>query len=185
MQQYLDLVRHCLGNGSGKIARTRAGTLATSNCEKRWDFSDGCPCLTTKILNPRSIIRDLWWFLKVATNTTYLQEKKVAIWNEWPEGTGYLGPVNDKQWRSRETHCGRTIDLINYDRDSRRIIFNAWKRSGSRLSPITLLASYSRLSKKAKPATAFRRWKTRWPAPSTASSTGSRPTSRPSLAAVG
>ena len=75
MQQYLDLVRHCLDNGSEKTDRTGVGTLATFGYQMRFDLTDGFPCLTTKKLHLRSIIRELLWFLKGDTNIAYLQEK--------------------------------------------------------------------------------------------------------------
>ena len=133
MQQYLDLVRHCLDNGSEKTDRTGVGTLATFGYQMRFDLTDGFPCLTTKTLHLRSIIRELLWFLKGDTNIAYLQEKNVTIWDEWADENGDLGPVYGKQWRSWQTTDGRTIDqiqnavdLIKNDPDSRRIIVNAW-----------------------------------------------------------
>ena len=133
MQQYLDLVRHCLDNGSEKTDRTGVGTLATFGYQMRFDLTDGFPCLTTKELHLRSIIRELLWFLKGDTNIAYLKEKKVNIWDEWADENGDLGPVYGKQWRAWETSDGRQIDqiqnavdLIQTDPDSRRIIVNAW-----------------------------------------------------------
>jgi len=133
MQQYHDLVRHCLDNGCEKTDRTGVGTLATFGYQMRFDLTDGFPCLTTKKLHLRSIIRELLWFLKGDTNIAYLQETNVTIWDEWADENGDLGPIYGKQWRSWQTTDGRTIDqiqnavdLIKNDPGSRRIIVNAW-----------------------------------------------------------
>ena len=133
MQQYLNLVRHCLDNGCEKTDRTGVGTLAAFGYQMRFDLTNGFPCLTTKKLHLRSIIRELLWFLKGDTNIAYLQEKTVTIWDEWADENGDLGPVYGKQWRSWQTTDGRTIDqiqnavdLIRNDPGSRRIIVNAW-----------------------------------------------------------
>jgi len=133
MQQYLDLVRHCLENGVDKTDRTGVGTLASFGYQMRFDLKDGFPCTTTKELHLRSIIRELLWFLKGDTNIAYLKEKNVSIWDEWADENGDLGPVYGKQWRAWETPDGESIDqiqkavdLIKNNPDSRRILVNAW-----------------------------------------------------------
>ena len=63
MQQYLDLIHHSLDNGVAKTDRTGVGTFATFGYQMRFDLTDGFPCLTTKDLHLRSIIRELLWFL--------------------------------------------------------------------------------------------------------------------------
>ena len=73
MKQYLDLVAHILENGAAKTDRTGVGTLAVFGCQMRFDLADGFPCLTTKKLHVRSIIRELLWFLKGDTNIAYLK----------------------------------------------------------------------------------------------------------------
>jgi thymidylate synthase len=75
----------------------------------------------------------LLWFLKGETNTAYLKENNVSIWDEWASPTGDLGPVYGKQWRSWEGADGQVIDQIKdvihtlkTNPDSRRIIVSAW-----------------------------------------------------------
>ena len=81
----------------------------------------------------RSIIYELLWFLRGDTNTAYLKENGVSIWDEWADAQDNLGPVYGYQWRSRPTPDGGHIDQIKQvietlksNPDSRRIIVSAW-----------------------------------------------------------
>jgi thymidylate synthase len=99
----------------------------------RFNLADGFPLVTTKKTHLKSIIYELLWFLKGETNTSYLKENNVSIWDEWASPTGDLGPVYGKQWRSWEGADGQVIDQIKdvihtlkTNPDSRRIIVSAW-----------------------------------------------------------
>ncbi len=133
MQQYLSLLQKLLDEGSSKSDRTGTGTLSLFGYQMRFDLSDGFPLLTTKKLHTRSIIHELLWFLKGETNTHYLKENNVTIWDEWADENGELGPVYGYQWRSWPTPDGRHIDQISNvinqiknNPDSRRLIVSAW-----------------------------------------------------------
>jgi thymidylate synthase len=101
--------------------------------QMRFDLSAGFPLVTTKKCHLKSIIHELLWFLQGDTNTRYLKENGVSIWDEWADEQGNLGPVYGKQWRSWATADGRVIDQIKIavdqlksNPDSRRIIVSAW-----------------------------------------------------------
>lgn len=133
MQQYLDLMKHILEKGVKKEDRTGTGTLSVFGYQMRFDLSEGFPMLTTKKLHLRSILHELLWFLKGETNTQYLKENKVTIWDEWADANGNLGPVYGYQWRSWPTPDGKhidqitqVIDQIKKNPDSRRLIVSAW-----------------------------------------------------------
>ena len=133
MQQYLHLLQHILNNGVQKSDRTGTGTISIFGYQMRFDLQQGFPLVTTKKLHLRSIIHELLWFLKGNTNTAYLKENGVSIWNEWADENGELGPVYGKQWRSWEGADGKVVDQISdliqqikTNPDSRRLIVSAW-----------------------------------------------------------
>ena len=133
MQQYHDLLKHILANGSEKTDRTGTGTKSCFGYQMRFNLAKGFPLVTTKKLHLKSIIYELLWFLKGDTNIKYLNEHGVNIWNEWADSNGDLGPVYGKQWRSWEGADGKVIDQITdvvnqlkTNPDSRRMIISAW-----------------------------------------------------------
>ena len=133
MQQYLDLMRHVLDQGTLKTDRTGTGTRSVFGWQMRFDLSAGFPLLTTKKLHLRSILHELLWFLQGDTNIRYLREHGVRIWDEWADENGDLGPVYGHQWRHWKTTDGREIDQIaqlieglKTNPDSRRHLVTAW-----------------------------------------------------------
>jgi len=133
MKQYLSLLDHVLNNGVQKQDRTGTGTISVFGYQMRFDLRETFPLLTTKKLHLRSIIHELLWFLKGSTNTKYLTDNKVTIWNEWADKDGNLGPVYGYQWRSWPKPDGTHVDQvkqvissIRQNPDSRRHIISAW-----------------------------------------------------------
>ncbi len=133
MQQYLDLCRRVLEEGTKKTDRTGTGTISVFGHQMRFNLEEGFPCLTTKKLHLKSIIHELLWFLQGSTNVKYLQDNGVRIWNEWADENGELGPVYGHQWRSWPAYNGGTIDQIaqlveqiKNTPDSRRLLVSAW-----------------------------------------------------------
>ena len=133
MKQYLDLMRHIIGHGAEKSDRTGTGTLSVFGYQMRFDLSLGFPLLTTKKLHTKAIIYELLWFLRGDTNTKYLKDHDVSIWDEWADPEGGLGPIYGAQWRSWRGADGQSIDQISQvmdqiktNPDSRRLIVSAW-----------------------------------------------------------
>lgn len=136
MKQYLDLMRHVRDNGAQKGDRTGTGTKSVFGYQMRFDLSEGFPLVTTKKCHLKSIVHELLWFLRGDTNTKYLKDNGVSIWDEWATENGDLGPVYGYQWRSWPAPGGRHIDQVSEvveqlknNPNSRRIIINAWNVS--------------------------------------------------------
>lgn len=133
MQQYLDLMRHVREKGVEKGDRTGTGTRSVFGYQMRFDLAAGFPLVTTKKVHLKSIIHELLWFLKGDTNTQYLRDNGVSIWDEWATDSGDLGPVYGYQWRTWPLPSGGAIDQIaevieqlRSRPDSRRLIVSAW-----------------------------------------------------------
>lgn len=133
MRAYLDLLEDIRDNGVDRGDRTGTGTRSVFGRQLRFDLREGFPLLTTKKVHFKSVANELIWFLSGDTNTQWLRENGVSIWDEWATETGELGPLYGAQWRSWPTRDGGTIDQIAYVLDclrnrpeSRRILFHGW-----------------------------------------------------------
>lgn len=133
MKQYTDLLKHILENGATKGDRTGTGTKSVFGYQMRFNLQDGFPLITTKKTHLKSIIHELLWFLAGDTNTKYLTENGVRIWNEWADEKGELGHIYGYQWRSWPDYNGghidqisQVIDQIKNTPESRRMIVSAW-----------------------------------------------------------
>jgi len=136
MKQYLDLLRHVRENGTFKGDRTGTGTYSVFGYQMRFDLSEGFPLVTTKKIHFKSVVHELLWFLKGDTNTQYLKDNGVRIWDEWADEDGDLGPVYGFQWRNWPNANGASVDQVKQvveqlksNPNSRRIIISAWNPS--------------------------------------------------------
>ncbi len=133
VRAYLDLVQRIIDDGVVRSDRTGTGTRSVFGHQIRFDLSAGFPLVTTKKVHVRSVVAELLWFIRGDTNTTWLREQGVTIWDEWADESGDLGPVYGRQWRSWPTpggsqidQLGEVIEAIRINPHSRRHLVNAW-----------------------------------------------------------
>lgn len=141
MKQYQDLIRYVLDNGTPIEDRTGVGTLSVFGRQMRFNLQKGFPLVTTKRTWFKGVAHELLWFLSGDTNTQYLVDNDVHIWDAWVDENGNLGPVYGAQWRnwpSRDYVYGRVdngwgidqianlVEQIKTNPYSRRHIVTAW-----------------------------------------------------------
>ena len=130
-------MRHVATHGVAKSDRTGTGTTSLFGHQMRFDLNEGFPLVTTKKVFWKAVVLELLWFLRGDSNTRWLQERGVTIWNEWASPDGDLGPVYGVQWRSWPTpspenpsgHIDQIEQLVQQlksNPDSRRLIVSAW-----------------------------------------------------------
>ena len=153
MQEYHNLVERILENGTRKKNRTGVDTISLfAECYKV-DLNKGYPLLTTKKIPFRSVILELLWYLRGEDHIRWLRdENNCHIWDAWADEDGYVGPIYPVMWRrfpyfeeeeiSLDGDAGtlkktvfnkkefdqirNVIDLLNSDKQSRRIVVTAW-----------------------------------------------------------
>ena len=133
---YEDLLRDVYETGTSKGDRTGTGTRSVFGRQIRFDLAEGFPLITTKRVHFKSVVMELLWFLRGDSNTKFLTDHGVTIWDEWADENGDLGPVYGVQWRSWPTPDGGHVDQIAQvieslrdNPESRRHIVSAWNVS--------------------------------------------------------
>lgn len=129
---YLDLLGRLL-EAPIRLDRTGVGIRGIFGVQIDIDLAEGFPLLTTKKVHFRSILYELFWFLRGDTNIRYLHEHGVTIWDEWADGEGNLGPVYGHQWRRWPGYQGEAYDqlgavvrTLRENPYSRRLLVSAW-----------------------------------------------------------
>lgn len=137
--------------GKRKDDRTGIGTLSSFGHQLRFNLEEGFPLITTKKIHFKSVLYELLWFLKGDTNTKFLKNHGVTIWDEWADKHGDLGPIYGAQWRNWKVadysidQIKETVRLLKENPNSRRIIVSAWNVADidkMRLPPCPLLFQF-------------------------------------------
>jgi len=153
-QQYLDLIKTIIDNGSEEISRNGKVYSLFGNM-MRFSLKDGqLPLLTTKKVAWKTCFKELFWFIKGSTSNHELKDQNVHIWDanasrEFLDSRNLnheendLGPVYGHQWRhfnASYENChtdykGKGIDQLQNviemlkdpeQRTSRRMVVSAW-----------------------------------------------------------
>ena len=171
--QYLKLCKKILLEGEKRDDRTGVGTYSLFGQCLEFSLSNGIlPCLTSKKLAMKAVIKELLWFISGSTNSKELENEGVKIWTgntsrEFLDSRGLtslkegdIGAGYGFQWRHfgadyrgmDSSYQGEGIDqlseivnLIKNDPFSRRIILTAWNPaalSRMALPPCHMMAQF-------------------------------------------
>jgi thymidylate synthase len=112
MNQYLDLVKTILQDGSWQSNRTGIRTISIPGAMLRFDLAGGVfPAVTTKRLAFKSVVGELIAFLRASRSAADFRALGCKVWdqnanenvewlaNPYRQGTDDLGPVYGVQWR--------------------------------------------------------------------------------------
>ena len=166
MQQYLDLVRSVLREGTHKPNRTGVDTVSTFGQQYTVDLQDGFPALTTKPMGGfrwNSMIHELLWYLSGQEHVRELREQ-TGIWDEWADEEGRVDTAYGRFWRRypipeadgrlpgeawpEESHrwvdeeegsfdqLAYVIDTLRESPNSRRLVVNAWHPANAAVSTL-------------------------------------------------
>lgn len=131
-RDYLSLLERLL-TAPPRMDRTGVGVRGIFGVQLDINLQEGFPLLTTKKVHFKSILYELFWFLRGDTNIKYLHDHGVTIWDEWADPDGNLGPIYGHQWRRWQGYRGETYDqlsaVIKTLREnpySRRLLVSAW-----------------------------------------------------------
>jgi thymidylate synthase len=154
-QQYLDLIKDIIENGSDEIGRN-GNVRVKIGASMRFSLKDNkIPFLTTKKLAWKTCLKELLWFIKGETDNRILKENNVHIWDDngsrdFLDSRGLshyredeLGPVYGHQWRHfnadysgcEADYTGKGVDQLSdvikrlkdpKQRTSRRLLISAW-----------------------------------------------------------
>ena len=143
MQQYLDLLKKIMDEGTDRPDRTGVGSRAIFGQSMRFNMKDGFPAMTTKKLAFETMKAELIWFLSGSSDNKILQQMGCHIWDGnanadyWkPKAKfeGDLGRVYGVQWRSWKSpyndipidQITTAIEQLKKNPGDRRIIVTAW-----------------------------------------------------------
>ena len=171
--QYLKLCKRVLLEGEKRDDRTGVGTYSLFGERLEFSLRNGIlPCLTSKKLATKAVMKELLWFISGSTNSKSLEDNGVKIWTgntsrEFLDKRGLtdlqegdIGAGYGFQWRHfgadykgmEECYDGQgidqlseIIDLIKNDPFSRRIILTAWNPaalSRMALPPCHMMAQF-------------------------------------------
>ena len=92
MKQYKELLQKVLDYGDLRNDRTGVGCYSVFGHQMEFNLKKGFPIVSIKKTNWRAAFYEMIWFLRGDTNTKYLKDRKIQIWNEWQDKNGSIGP---------------------------------------------------------------------------------------------
>ena len=133
---YQSLVKKIMLKGEVRDDRTGVGTRAIFSETLKVDLEEGFPIVSLKYTHFKSVATEICWMLRGESNTKFLRDHGVTIWDEWVKKDGSLGPVYGVQWRRWcpidpiEDDVDQIAELIKGLRENphgRRHLITAWQ----------------------------------------------------------
>ena len=132
MKSYLDVLKDVRDNGTVKGNRTGVGTKYIFSKNFRCDLRDGFPLLTTKKINPRRVIGELFGFLRGATTVQEFQELGSNIWDPWGLEQEYYQLLKlpiDKYAEALAEQTGQSVEQAENVLKEVEATFNEWQKT--------------------------------------------------------
>lgn len=143
MQQYLDLVRHVLEEGTLKENRTGVTTIGVFGYHYKHKLSDGFPLLTTKTMKWEHIVLENLWFLSGTDKADFLRHYNIKFWEPWTDNEGVVANCYGPAWMKFPTQPTGSNNQIEFairelrnNPLSRRIVISAWDPNVAQTAPL-------------------------------------------------
>lgn len=127
MRNYLDLLDRTLTHGFN--LQTRNGDrITTYGAQLRFDLTKGFPLVTTRNIPWKNPSAEICWFLRGDTNTKFLHQHNVHIWDANADDNGYVGKIYGYQWRFGfgVDQIERAVNMLKKTPKSTRNVVTAW-----------------------------------------------------------
>lgn len=126
-KKYCKILSKCLSKGI-KVQGRNGLTLQLTGQQIQANLSNGFPVVTGKKVFFKSALIETEWMLKGLTNTKWLNERGVKIWDQWSDENGDLGPVYGHQLLNFNgiNQLQRIIQEAKINPASRRLLCSMW-----------------------------------------------------------
>lgn len=120
MRNYLDLLQEVLDDGMVSEDRTGVGTRRLFGKSLRFNLREGFPLMTTKKVNFKVVMEELFWFISGSTNNDELVKKGCNIWTANYENQGKalgfrdgeMGRIYGYNWRRLDHYLLEEKDSV-------------------------------------------------------------------------
>lgn len=127
---YKKILNNCLINGIERNDRTGVGSYSLFNQSIKINISKQFPIITGRTIYKKIFDTEFDWFINGETNIQRFKNAGVAIWNDWANEFGELGPVYGYQMINYNgnniNQLEALIESLKHNKDSRRHIISLW-----------------------------------------------------------
>lgn len=128
-KNYKNLLKKIMVNGHENSARDNNVRISLFGESIEFNNAMGLfPMLTSKAMFFKNIKYELSWMLNGLTNTKYLKQNGVSIWDLWADENGEIGDTYGKQLRSFNgiDQLKLILDELETTKNSSRLVISLW-----------------------------------------------------------